>query len=83
MSDGTNETVSRILKALWGLENELRGAAQNSVILRRDDARQHLASARDHLNELLGIVQSAQATHSKGVSMSPDPSLSTSNDNQT
>ncbi len=60
MSDSIKETVPRVLKALWDLENEMRSAAQNSVILRREEARQHLADARRHLDELLSLVRSKE-----------------------
>ena len=29
MSDSIRETVPKVLKTLWDLENEMRGAAQN------------------------------------------------------
>jgi hypothetical protein len=58
MSESISETIPKVLKILWDFENELRGAAQNSVVLRRDEARKHLADARRHLDELLGLTRS-------------------------
>ena len=47
------------LKSLWDMENELRSAARNGLILRKDEASAHLAEARRHLeqamNEAKGI----------------------------
>lgn len=50
------ETVPKLLQAIWELEKELRSAAQNSVVLRRDEAQRHLSDA------LLGLAQNAHAT---------------------
>lgn len=58
MSDSIKDTVPKVLKTLWDLETELRGAAQNGVILRREEASKHLAEARRHLDELLGLARS-------------------------
>jgi hypothetical protein len=41
------------LKSLWHMENELRRAARNGVILRREAARAHLAAARRHLDQAI------------------------------
>lgn len=57
MPGSIQETIPSVLKTLWGLENELRSAAQNGVILRGDEARNHLEQARRHLDELLGLAQ--------------------------
>jgi hypothetical protein len=58
MPENIRETVPKVLKSLWDLENELRGAARNGVILRREEAKRHLAEARQHLDELLNLVRS-------------------------
>jgi hypothetical protein len=47
------DSTAQVLKALWDIENELRGAARSGVILRGDDARMHLRQARLHLDRLL------------------------------
>jgi hypothetical protein len=57
MSHNIRETVPKVLQTLWDLEKELRGAARNSVVLRRDDAKRHLSEARRHLDALLGLAQ--------------------------
>ena len=75
MSDSIRETVPKVLKTLWDLENEMRGAAQNSVILRRDEARQHLADARCHLDELLNLIRSKEAGATEGSEVSDEPSV--------
>ena len=74
MSDSIRETVPKVLKTLWDLENEMRGAAQNSVILRRDEARQHLADARRHLDELLSLIRSKEAGATEGSEVPDEPS---------
>jgi hypothetical protein len=74
MADGIKETVPKVLKMLWGLENELRGAAQNGVILRREEASKHLAEARRHLDELLGLTRSPGTA---AETSSPDESSTT------
>lgn len=65
MSENIRETVPRVLKTLWDLENELRGAARNSVVLRREEASQHLAEARAHLDRLLSLVRSSDAANER------------------
>ena len=57
-----NDLLDKIpdwLKSLWHMENELRNAARNGLILRKDEASAHLAEARRHLeravNEAKGI----------------------------
>lgn len=47
------DKVPQALKSLYQLENELRSALLDGVILRKEEARQHLAEARRHLEELL------------------------------
>jgi len=61
MSENIRETLPKVLKTLWDLENELRGAARNGVVLRREEASQHLAEARQHLDRLLSLVRSSDA----------------------
>jgi hypothetical protein len=57
-----NDLLDKIpdwLKSIWHMENELRNAARNGLILRKDEASAHLAEARRHLeqaiNEAKGI----------------------------
>ena len=74
MSDSIKETVPKVLKALWDLENEMRSAAQNSVIFRREEARQHLVDARRHLDELLSLVRSKEGEDTE-ADISDEPSV--------
>jgi len=51
-----NDLLDKIpdwLKSLWHMENELRNAARNGLILRKDEASAHLAEARRHLEKAL------------------------------
>ncbi|HML28216.1 MAG TPA: hypothetical protein PKE16_05130 [Hyphomicrobium sp.] len=64
------ETVPKLLQAIWELEKELRSAAQNSVVLRRDEAKRHLSDARRHLDALLGLAQNA---HADGQTRNEEP----------
>ena len=69
-----NDILDKIpdwLKSLWHMENELRNAARNGLILRKDAASAHLAEARRHLeqamNEAKGIepANGPQTPHRK------------------
>jgi hypothetical protein len=55
------------LKSLWHMENELRNAVRNGLILRKDEASAHLAEARRHLeqavNEAKGIERQTGRKH--------------------
>ncbi|HVX36299.1 MAG TPA: hypothetical protein VHC71_08770 [Hyphomicrobium sp.] len=76
MAGSIQETVPDVLKTLWNLENELRSAAQNSVILRREEAHNHLQQARHHLDRLLGLSRSSweemQGTNSSNSTITAD-----------
>ncbi len=75
MSENIRETVPKVLKTLWDLENELRDAARNSVVLRREEAKQHLAEARQHLDELLSLVRSSDAANESGSEPTADSGI--------
>jgi hypothetical protein len=49
------------LKSLWHMENELRTAAQQGVMLRKDEAATHLAEARRHLELALSSARGESA----------------------
>ena len=52
----TNDLLDKIpewLKSLWHMEIELRNAARNGLILRKDEASAHLAEARRHLEQAM------------------------------
>lgn len=68
MSGDITESVPKILKSLWDLENELRGAAQNGVILRCEEARSHLHHARHHLDQLLKVISSSDTARAEDPS---------------
>jgi hypothetical protein len=62
VDDMANDLLDKIpawLKSLWDMENELRSAARNGLILRKGEASVHLAEARRLLekamNEAKGI----------------------------
>jgi hypothetical protein len=59
MANDLFDKIPQWLKSLWHMENELRNAARNGLILRKDEASAHLAEARRHLektmNEAKGI----------------------------
>jgi len=56
MTVGGNDLLDKIpqwLKSLYHMENELRRAARNGLILRNEQATEHLAAARRHLDEAM------------------------------
>ena len=44
-----HDKIPQWLKSLYQMENELRRAARNGLVLRNDQATEHLAAARRHL----------------------------------
>ena len=54
MADDLLGRIPVWLKSLYEMENELRDAARNGIILRNEKASEHLAAARKHLDDLLG-----------------------------
>jgi hypothetical protein len=56
VDDMANDLLDKIpdwLKSLWHMENELRNAARNGLILRKEEASAHLAEARRHLEKVM------------------------------
>jgi hypothetical protein len=55
VDDTANDLLGKIpdWKSLWHMENELRNAARNGLILRKDEASAHLAEARRHLEQAM------------------------------
>jgi hypothetical protein len=51
MSDSFFDKIPGWLKSLHTMEIELQQAARNGLILRKDEAAQHLAEARRHLKQ--------------------------------
>jgi hypothetical protein len=74
MSQSLQEAIPKVLKTLWELEKELRSAARNSVVLRREDAQRHLSDARRHLDALLGLARGAKAEQGDDASRAFDAS---------
>ena len=58
-----NDLLDKIpdwLKSLWHMENELRNAARNGLILRKDEASAHLAEARRHLEQAMNEAKAIE-----------------------
>ncbi len=65
MADNFADKIPNWIKSLWDMENELRSAAQKGVFLKKDEASNHLAEARRHLDEFMGSMsQSGAPTNS-------------------
>ena len=54
MANALLDKVPQALKSMYYAENELRRALFKGVMLRTDEAREHLAQARRHFDEMLG-----------------------------
>jgi hypothetical protein len=48
------DRIPQWLKSLHEMENELRNAARKGLVLRNEEAAEHLAQARRHLQNALG-----------------------------
>jgi len=48
------------LKSLYHMENELRSSARNGLILRKDEALNHLTEARRHFEEALNAAKGVE-----------------------
>jgi hypothetical protein len=53
MVDDILAKIPQWLKSLHAMEGELRNAARNGLLLRKDEASVHLAEARRHLEQAL------------------------------
>ncbi len=54
MADTKNiDALKQTIMSIWQMENELRYSAWSALTLDKDKARDHLAEARRHLNNLL------------------------------
>jgi len=51
------ERMQPALKSLLNLENELRSAARNALIMRSDEAKAHMEEARRHYHEALASIR--------------------------
>lgn len=54
MANAVLDKIPQALKSMYYAENELRRALFKGVVMRTDEAREHLAQARRHLDEMLG-----------------------------
>ena len=54
MANALLDKVPQSLKSMYYAENELRRALFKGVMLRTDEAREHLAQARRHFDDMLG-----------------------------
>lgn len=66
-TDNLLDRLPQWLKSLHEMENELRNAARKGLILRKDEAAEHLAQARRHLQEAL--------TEAKGIESTKEPRI--------
>ena len=57
MAHALLDKVPQALKSMYHAENALRRALFKGVMLRTDEAREHLVQARRHLDEMLGSRQ--------------------------
>ena len=53
MSEDLLNKIPQWLKPLYEMENALRNAARNGVILQKDKVSEHLAEARRHLEDVV------------------------------
>ena len=60
MANGLSDKIPAWLKSLYEMENELRDAARNGLILRNEKASEHLAGARRHLDDLMKQVRGGE-----------------------
>ena len=51
------EKMHSALKSLWDLENELRSAARNALLMHSDEAKAHMEEARRHYREALAAIR--------------------------
>lgn len=59
MADDLFDKIPQWLKSLWHMENELRNAARNGIIFRKDEASAHLAEARRHLEQAMNEAKTS------------------------
>jgi hypothetical protein len=59
-TDNLFDRIPQWLKSLHEMENELRNAARKGLILRREEASEHLARARQHLERALNEAKGVE-----------------------
>ncbi len=60
MAEDLLDKIPQWLKSLHEMENELRRAARSGLILRKDEASEHLAAARQHLESALNQAKGVE-----------------------
>jgi hypothetical protein len=65
MSNNLIDKIPQWLRSLHSMENELRSAALSGLVLDRQQASEHLAEARRHLEETLKAAGGATADGSQ------------------
>ena len=63
MANNLLDKIPAWLKSLWDMENELRSAARNGLIMRKDEASAHLAEARRHLEKAMNEAKGIEPTN--------------------
>ena len=59
-TDNLFDRIPQWLKSLHEMENELRNAAKKGLILRKEEASEHLAQARQHLERALNEAKGVE-----------------------
>ena len=60
MADSLLDKIPQWLKSLYQMENELRDATRNGLILRKEKATEHLAEARRHLEQAMNDAKGVE-----------------------
>ena len=68
-SESLFDRIPQWLKSLHEMENELRNAARKGLILRKDEASEHLAQARRHLETALNEAKGVEPANGPQTSL--------------
>ena len=63
------DKIPQWLKSLHEMENELRRAARNGLVLHKDEASEHLAAARLHLENALSEAKGIEPPNGPQTSL--------------
>ena len=72
MANDLLDKVPTWMKALWDMENELRHAARNGLVLRKDEVSAHLAEARRHLETAMNEAKGNQSSNLTPTPVPPE-----------
>lgn len=72
MGDTLFDRIPQWLKSLHEMENELRRAARNGLILRKDEAVEHLAQAQRHLQDALADAKGVEPPNGPQIALRKD-----------